>query len=252
MSEPANRGQDAGADGTPPAGRATGATGSSGYGGGTPGDGQSGSTPQYGSTPPYGSTPQYGSQQYGSAPGQYGAGPQYGQPAGSTPAHDTAEQPAPPPAPVAVRRPDPLAALLLLLAGIAAAVSLIATWLPGRDTGLELVQTGLTDLGDSVDRVRDSGSWQPVVIVLGGAVLFVLGVLALLPARKRRFLGLFALLVSAAVVTALLIPLGAEGWDLGVFDVGFYAALAVGALGLLGSLKMLLTGKKYRTAEPAS
>ena len=46
--------------------------------------------------------------------------------------------------PVRVRRPDGLASLLLLLAGIAAGISLLLRWLPGSElTGWDLVRRGL-------------------------------------------------------------------------------------------------------------
>jgi hypothetical protein len=151
------------------------------------------------------------------------------------------------PRPVAVRRPDVLAALLLLLAAAAAAISLVLPWLAdGDDDGLDLVRQGLDDLVDSVGTVIDNGFWQPLTVIAGGAVLLVLGLLMLLPAKRRRFLGLLALLVSGAVAAAVLVPLFQSGWDAGSFGIGFWFAVAVAVLGLLGALKALLTGRKYR------
>jgi hypothetical protein len=145
--------------------------------------------------------------------------------------------------PVAVRRADPLAALALLLAGIAAAVSLLLHWLSRSDqTGWTLVRDGLRDPGG----LFGTGLWQPVAIVLGGGLLFVLGLLLLVPARAHRTLGLLALLVTAAVGAGVLVPLADANWRLGGFDVGFYCAIAVAGLGLLGSLKALLTGPRMR------
>jgi hypothetical protein len=65
-----------------------------------------------------------------------------------------------------------------------------------------------------------------------------------LPMRSHRFLGGLALLVSAAVTAGVLVPLVDAGWDLGFFGPGFWCAIAVAVLGLLGSLKALLTGPK--------
>ena len=48
-------------------------------------------------------------------------------------------------------------------------------------------------------------------------------------------------IVAAAGV---LVPLYRADWDLGVFAVGFWFGIAVAVLGLLGSLKALLTGPK--------
>jgi hypothetical protein len=146
--------------------------------------------------------------------------------------------------PVAFRRPDTLAGLLLVLAGAAAGVSLLLDWLKIVDaSGWRLLRRALDDLG----RVLESGLWQPLVITLGGGVLFVLGLLVLLPARTHRFLGVLALLVSLAVVAGVLVPLAQADWDLGFFGPGFWCGIAVAVLGLLGSLKAVLTGPKYGT-----
>src|SRR4051812_4592284 len=61
------------------------------------------------------------------------AGSEYGAPAASATAPQYSTRPVP------IRRPDSLAALLLLLAGICAGVSLLLSWLPGVSlTGWEL------------------------------------------------------------------------------------------------------------------
>jgi hypothetical protein len=92
--------------------------------------------------------------------------------------------------------------------------------------------------------VFGNGLWQPLVIMLGGGVLLLVGLLLLLPARTHRFLGALALVVAAAVVAGVLVPLVDAGWDLGVFAAGFWFAIAVAVLGLLGSLKAILTGPR--------
>jgi hypothetical protein len=144
---------------------------------------------------------------------------------------------------VALRRPDILAGLLLVLAGVAAALSLVAPWVKGSTaTGLDLVRQGFSSLGHLVS----TGLWQPLAIVLGGGVLFLIGLLVLLPARTHRFLGLFALLVTVVIAAGLLVPLAAATWKVDFFDKGFWLALAVGGFGLAGSLKALLT--RPRTA----
>ena len=145
-------------------------------------------------------------------------------------------------APVALRGPDSLGGLLLILAGIAAAISLPLDWLAkGGRSGWAWVSDGLDGLGD----MFDTGLWQPLAIVLGGGVLFVLGLLLWLPMRSHRFFGVLALLVSLAVAAAVLVPLADAEWDLGFFGPGFWCAIAVAVLGLLGSLKAVLTGRKY-------
>lgn len=146
-------------------------------------------------------------------------------------------------APVPARRPDILAGLLLVLAGIAAALSLVLPWVKGiKATGLDLVRQGFHTLAHLVS----TGFWQPLVIVLGGGVLLLIGLLVMLPARSHRFLGLLALLVGLGVAAGGLVPLADAHWKLAPFDVGFWCALAVAVLGLLGSLKTLLSRPKYR------
>ncbi|WP_209309081.1 hypothetical protein [Blastococcus sp. CT_GayMR16] len=145
--------------------------------------------------------------------------------------------------PVAVRGPESLGGLLLILAGIAAAVSLLLDWLRDDDvSGWGLLRNAFDALGDAFS----SGLWQPLAILLGGGVLFVLGLLMWLPARSHRFLGVLALLVSAAVIAGVLVPLADADWDLGFFGPGFWCAIAVAVLGLLGSLKALLSRPKTR------
>ena len=150
--------------------------------------------------------------------------------------------------PVRVRRPDSLASLLLLLAGIAAGVSLLLRWLPGSDlTGWDLVRRGSDDAADGgVAALFDNGFWQPMAVVLGGAVLFLLGLLVVLPARSHRFLGVLALLVSLVAGAGVLVPLAAVDWDPDTIDIGFWFAAAVPVLGLLGALKALFTGPRWR------
>src|SRR5215218_1082317 len=156
------------------------------------------------------------------------------------------------PRPVAVRRPDVLAGLLLLLAAAAAAISLMLRWLTDRDdNGLDLVRRGIDDARDGFGTVVGTGFWQPLTVVGGGAVLLLLGLLLLLPAKRHRFIGLLALLVSGAVAAAVLVPLFQANWDLGTFDIGFWFACAVAVLGLLGAVKALLTGRRYRP-DPVS
>ena len=113
-------------------------------------------------------------------------------------------------------------------------MSLVLDWLADSDvSGWGLVRSGFDDIGDAFS----SGLWQPLVIVLGGGVLFVLGILMWLPARSHRFLGVLALLVSLGVTAGVLVPLADADWDFSFFAAGFWCAIAVAVLGLLGSLK---------------
>jgi hypothetical protein len=146
-------------------------------------------------------------------------------------------------APVEVRRADTLAGLLLLLAGIAAGVSLLVVWVHGGDTGATLLGNGIDDLGRP-QRLLDRDTWEPLVVVLGGAVLFVLGLLMFVPARTHRFLGALALLVGLAVGAAVLVPLADADWDVDRWAVGGWFTVAVAALGVLGGLKALMTNAR--------
>jgi len=153
--------------------------------------------------------------------------------------------------PVAVRGPESLGGLLLILAGLVAAVSLVLHWLDGSDvSGWGLVRQGFDDLGGAFS----SGLWQPLVIVLGGGLLFLLGLALWLPARSHRFVGLVALIVSLAITAAVLVPLSDAKWKLSFFGPGFWCAIAVAVLGLLGSLKALLTrpSGSHRRQVPTS
>jgi hypothetical protein len=150
--------------------------------------------------------------------------------------------------PVRVRRPDSLASLLLLLAGISAGISLLLRWLPGSDlTGWDLVRRGFDDLAEGGPAALfENGFWQPMAVVLGGAVLFLLGLLVVLPARSHRFLGVLALLVALVAGAGVLVPLADVGWKPDTLDTGFWFAVAVPVLGLLGALKALFTSPRWR------
>ena len=99
-------------------------------------------------------------------------------------------------------------------------------------------------MGDGVGEVIGTGYVQPLTIVLGGGVLFLLGLLLLVPARRHRLVGLIALAVAFLVTVAVLVPLAIAGWDLGFFGIGFWFAIAVAVLGLLGALKALVARTK--------
>jgi hypothetical protein len=155
-------------------------------------------------------------------------------------AHGASEATVPPYSdrPVAIRGPESLGGLLLILAGLVAAVSLVLHWVAHRDaSGWSLLRDAIQDVGGAFS----SGLWQPLVIVLGGGVLFLLGLALWLPARSHRSVGLVALLVSLAVTAGVLVPLADARWKLGFFGPGFWCAIAVAVLGLLGSLKAVLT-----------
>lgn len=141
--------------------------------------------------------------------------------------------------PVAVRRPDSLAGLLLILAGLGIGVSLLLDWFQGAE-GYDVFKAGL----DNADSFFSDGVWQPLVIVFGGAVLLVIGLIAFIPGRSRRALGLIALLVAAAIVAAVLTALITADFDFSAFEPGFIVVIAAAVLGLLGALKAAVTPPK--------
>jgi hypothetical protein len=150
--------------------------------------------------------------------------------------------------PLAVRRVDALGALLLILAGAAAGVSLLLRWLDGSaTTGWDLLRLAWHQRQTGIGEVFRSGMWQPVAVVLAGAVLLVLGLLLLVPARTHRALGVLALLVALGAAAGVLVPLSQSGWRFSAFDLGFWFACAVAVLGLLGALKAMLTGPRLGT-----
>ena len=140
--------------------------------------------------------------------------------------------------PVTVRRPDVLAALLLVLAGIAAGISLLLDWITddGRN-GLDLVKDGF----DSFETL-----WEPPVAVLAGGVLLLLGLLSFVPARSHKTLGVLAMLAAVAATCAVVALLSLSRWTLDAFDIGFWFAVAAAALGFLGAVKAMVTGPKVR------
>jgi hypothetical protein len=144
---------------------------------------------------------------------------------------------------VTLQRADPVAGVALVLAGVAAGASLALPWMRGdTDTGLSLVRRGLVVFGRGVDALgRSGGLWEPTVIVLGGVLLLLLGVLLFLPSRTHRVVGLLALCVAIAVVAGVLSRIAQADWSSTGFDRGMWCAVAVAGLGILGSLKAMLT-----------
>ncbi|MGY1857067.1 hypothetical protein [Modestobacter sp. SYSU DS0290] len=148
--------------------------------------------------------------------------------------------------PAVCRRPDTLAGLLLLLAGVAAGLSLLVVWVDGGDRGLVLVQRSLDDLAEGPGGLAGHLDWAVPAVAGGGAVLFLLGLLLFVPARTHRFLGALALVVALVVAAGVLVPLADADWDLERWAVGAWFAVAAAALGVLGGLKALVTGERTR------
>lgn len=155
---------------------------------------------------------------------------------------ESLEQPTLPVDLVVVRHPDRVGCALLVLAGVAANVSLSLSWLAGEGaSGLSLVSQGVDLLGAGVDILVRSGFWPPLVVVFGGGLLVLLGLMLLVPAHMHRAVGVLALLVSLATAAAVVVLLADSGWRADRFSLGAWFASAVPVLGLLGALKAMLT-----------
>jgi hypothetical protein len=160
-----------------------------------------------------------------------------------------AEQPAPAPSLVAERRSEWSGGVALLLAGVLAGVSLgLPWWRHSGASGLRLLEQGLGILGTGLGPLGRSGLWQPVVIVLGGGVLLVLGLLLFRPARTHRVVGLLALLVTMAVAVGVVVPIADANWSTASFGPGMWLAVAVAVLGLVGAVKAMETAPHLRAS----
>jgi hypothetical protein len=143
---------------------------------------------------------------------------------------------------VVVRHPDRVGCALLVVAGVAANVSLSLAWLPADGTtGLNLVSQGLDLLSAGVDVLVRSDFWPPVVVVAGGGLLVLLGLLLLVPAHAHRVVGVLALVISLATAAAVIVLLADADWRADRFSLGAWFAVAVPVLGLLGALKAMMT-----------
>ena len=144
--------------------------------------------------------------------------------------------------PVVVRRSEWAGGLVLVLAGVGAAVSLALPWWRGAGaTGVTLVEQGLGVLRSGVGPLGRSGLWQPVAVVLGGGLLLVLGLLLFRPARTHRVVGLLALLVTLAVAAGVVVPIADANWSTASFGPGMWVAVVVAVLGLVGAVKAMET-----------
>ncbi|WP_369132800.1 hypothetical protein [Modestobacter sp. I12A-02662] len=192
---------------------------------------------------PQGTGPQYSGPQF-TGPQFSGPQPTGPQPTGPQQSWPGRTQPEWSDRPVVVRRADTLAGLLLLLAGFAAGTSLLVVWVHGGRSGMDLVRAGFADWSTDAWRLWDTGSWQPLAVVLGGAALFVVGLLLYVPTHSHRFLGAFALLVAVVAAAGVLVPLAEADWDVERYAVGGWLGVAVAGLGGLGALKALMTGPR--------
>jgi hypothetical protein len=146
--------------------------------------------------------------------------------------------------PVVRRRPDRVGGGVLVLAGLAANVSLSLSWSAGpAPSGLSLVELGIDAYGAGLGALAGSGLWPPLVVVASGGILVLLGFLLFVPARAHRLVGVLALLVTLAAAAAVVVLLADAGWDTGAMGPGMWFAAAVPVLGLVGALQAMLTAR---------
>jgi hypothetical protein len=139
-------------------------------------------------------------------------------------------------------RADSIAGLTLMLAGVAATASLWFPWARGDGaTGLALLRRSFAVAGAGLEALdRSDGQWEPLAIVLGGALLVPLGVLLFIPSRTHRIMGLLALCAAIAVTAGVVSRFAQAEWSWAGFDRGMWCAVAAAALGILGALKAML------------
>jgi hypothetical protein len=148
---------------------------------------------------------------------------------------------------VTVQRADPAAGIAFVLAGLAAIASLWLPWGPSQGhTGISLVWQGVAVADAGAADLGRSPLWQPLAIVLAGALFLLIAVFLFLPARTHRVVGVLALLVSIGAATAVLFWVARAGWRPALLGPGVWVAVAVPALGILGALKAMLTTPRGR------
>lgn len=172
--------------------------------------------------------------------------------------HPGSGVPAGPPVGRRAPRADPIAAVLLLVAGGIGVWQLLLPWRtitvdPGSFT-TDVSTTGwqvyrlLRAVPDPAADLR-AATYSVLGVAVGGGALIVLG-LAMMLAINHRPLGLAALLISmlSVVGAGWLLVRARAIFDVGLFglfaqaQVGWYLFLGAGLLGILGSWKALATG----------
>jgi hypothetical protein len=151
---------------------------------------------------------------------------------------------------VVIKRADPVGAAALVLAGVAANVSLLLSWTPSLGpTGLTLVRRGVEALGSRAPGAF-GGVSQPVVVIVCGGLLVLLGCLLLVPARAHRFIGVLALIVALVAAVAVIFLMADTDLIDDRLGPGMWCALAVPVLGVLGAVKAMLTAPLVTLSRP--
>jgi len=150
-----------------------------------------------------------------------------------------------------VPRADPIAALILVVAGLMGVLQLLLPWLaigaglPGSFTGWQLFRAGRDQALDLSSMVATYA--LPTVAVAGVAlVLLGLAMFAPIDHRPLGFVGLiFGLLATVAAVWWVLDTRDARGGIGQILSdamLGWYLFLVAGPLGVVGSIKAMVTG----------
>lgn len=151
-------------------------------------------------------------------------------------------------------RADPVAGIILLVAGVAGVAQLFLSWtsrvlgvgLPGEITGWQWFKAakelGPADLGASI------AAYSGLLVAVGGGALVLLA-LAMFAPINHRPLGAAGLLLSVAATGAALCWVLHNRSSLGGFgamtesaELGWFLFLSSGLIGVIGSLKALATG----------
>jgi hypothetical protein len=153
--------------------------------------------------------------------------------------------------PAAAPRPDPIAAILMLIGGAAGVVQLFVPWL-GIGGGLDGTYTGWDLFRSGRDQALSFAGtvsvWSVPVAAIAGGALVLLG-LALFTPINHRPLGAAALVFSlvgiGCAIWWVVQTRSARGGFAQIFEVaqvGWYLFLAAGLVGLIASIKALATG----------
>jgi hypothetical protein len=148
-------------------------------------------------------------------------------------------------------RADPVAGLILVLAGAFGIVQLVLPWmaigsgLPGSFTGWQLFKTGRDQ---ALDLSSTIATYALPGVAIAGVAMVLLG-LAMFAPIDHRPLGtvglLFALAATVAAGWWVLDTWDARGGPGQILDTalpGWYLFVLSGPLGLIGSIKALVTG----------
>ena len=77
-------------------------------------------------------------------------------------------------------------------------------------------------------------------------MLFLLGLLLLVPARRHRPSAWSRWWSRSLVTVAVLVPLAVAGWDLGFFGIGFWFAIASPSAGRSGLTRQRVKARARR------